>query len=122
MIHRGLLWTAILGGFLLPASAQHNHDAGHPDYRLWKSLRAPASCCNEHDCSSVKESEHRETDTGPELLIGGQWCPVQQRHRLIGPPRSRQSPDWSVPHACIQPGPPEGGCERLLCYQGAGGF
>lgn len=116
------IWAAIMAAFLLPASAQHNHHLGHAEgYHDWTSLRAPSSCCNERDCGSLKASEHRETDTGPEILIGGQWCPVLQKHRLT----RGKSPDWSTPHACIQIGTPyntEAPCERLLCYTPAGGF
>jgi hypothetical protein len=107
--------AAILGCFLLPAKAQHDHAAGHNDYHGWSSQITP-NCCNNHDCRGLEAKETRETATGTEISIDGQWCPILPEHRLV---RGR-SPDWSVNHACIMP---HGhGCTRLLCYTPAGGF
>jgi hypothetical protein len=103
-----------------PAGAQHNHGAGHGEYQGWASGVTP-NCCDNRDCGALKESEHRQTETGPQILIDGEWCPVLRQHYLT---RGR-SPDWSTPHACIQlkfPGLSGEGCARLLCYTPAGGF
>jgi hypothetical protein len=99
----------------VPASAQHNHSAGHDQYKDWSS-RKIANCCNEQDCSGVDDSRIRQTSTGTEVLISGQWCPVLREHYLT----RGKSPDWSVNHACIRAY--GDGCERLLCFSGKGGF
>ena len=79
------------------ALGQHNHDAGHSDYIDWRSQRAPQSCCNDHDCGSLKDDDVRQTATGPEVKVGGDWCPVLPEHYLT----RGKSPGWSVAHACI---------------------
>jgi hypothetical protein len=112
--------AAILGGFLLPALAQHNHSDGHDVYRTWKSPRAPQSCCNEQDCSGIDDSEVRQTATGTQVRIDGEWCPVLSIHYLI--PGSGKSPDWAVNHACVRKYSSASPCERLLCFMPKGGF
>jgi hypothetical protein len=116
---RLLIWAAIMAAFLLPAKAQHNHDYGHNSYQGWASQITP-NCCDNRDCGSLKPEEHRETATGPEILIDGEWCPVPRAAFLT----KGRSPDWSVPHACIRIKHPAStpGCDRLLCYSPAGGF
>lgn len=103
-----------------PAIAQHNHDAGHDEYRKWKSQRAPHSCCNEEDCSEIEDAEVRETATGTQVRIDGEWCPVLREHYLI--PGTGKSPNWSTNHACVRKylGVPP--CGRLLCFMPKGGF
>jgi hypothetical protein len=100
----------------LPVYAQHNHGAGHSEYKDWKSRKAPISCCDERDCGVIDDTEVRHTTTGTQVLISGEWCPVLQEHNLT----RGKSPDWSVNHACIRP--TGDGCERLLCFTPKGGF
>lgn len=103
-----------------PALAQHNHDRGHNDYLDWAS-RLTGNCCSDKDCGSLKDDEIRETETGTEIKIGGEWCPVLPMHRII----RGKSPDWSVSHACVRPQqyfPDVRPCDRLLCFTGRGGF
>jgi hypothetical protein len=98
------------------ADAQHNHGAGHGEYHDWRSRKAPHSCCNEQDCGAMTDAEVRETETGTQVLVSGEWCPILPEHKLT---RGR-SPDWSVNHACIRP---HGhGCDRVLCFIPRGGF
>lgn len=113
-----LIAAVLVAAFSFPALAQHSHDAGHGDYKDWASQRAN-SCCSDRDCGSLKDSEVRNTATGTQVLISGQWCPVLREHYLI----RGKSPDWSVPHACIRPwSNTDDPCERLLCFSGPGGF
>jgi hypothetical protein len=111
--------AAIIAALLIPANAQHNHGAGHSDYQGWAS-QLVGNCCDNRDCGSLKQTEHRETETGPQVLIDGEWCPVLKQHYVI----RGKSPNWETPHACIRIKSPysPGGCERLLCYMGAGGL
>ncbi len=111
------LGAVLVAALLIPANAQHNHAQGHNDYQGWAS-QVTSNCCNNQDCRGLRDDETRETATGTEILIEGQWCPVLQQHRLI---RGR-SPDWSVNHACITTGSHGGTCGRLLCYTPKGGF
>lgn len=108
-----VLWAA----FLIPAQAQHNHAQGHGEYQNWSS-RKTANCCNDRDCGILSDHEIRETPTGTEVLIGGEWCPVLPEHRLI----RGKSPDWSWAHACINPAEYVPACGRLLCFTPKGGF
>lgn len=105
-----LLWSGC-------ALAQHNHGAGHGEYQGWSS-RKTANCCDNRDCGSLRDDEVRETETGTQVLIAGQWCPVLQMHRLV----KGKSPDWSSAHACVQPNPTQQPCDRLLCFTNKGGF
>jgi hypothetical protein len=115
-----LIAILLLLFIIAPAQAQHNHSAGHSDYLNWAS-RKISNCCDNRDCGALKEGEVRETSSGPEVKIAGQWCPVLREHYII----KGKSPDWSVAHACIgnssyhETLPP---CERLLCYSAPGGF
>jgi hypothetical protein len=112
----------ILGVFLffvfglMPAVAQHNHGEGHHDYLTWSSTKTD-NCCNNQDCGELKDDEWRETNTGIEIKIAEQWCPVRQEHFII----RGKSPDWSKAHACIQADVNfstgrKSPCERLLCF------
>lgn len=110
-------WIVLaLCAWALPALAQHNHGAGHNDYLGWSSQKV-ANCCNNQDCGALNDDEVRETQTGPEVRIGDQWCPVLRQHYLV----RGKSPDWNTPHACVRKYG-EAGCERLLCYTPKGGF
>jgi hypothetical protein len=102
-----------------PAAAQHQHAQGHGEYQDWASQKT-GNCCNNDDCGTLDDPEVRETTTGTEIAIDGQWCPVTPQHYII----KGKSPDWTKAHACVQkksayssPNP----CERLLCYSGPGG-
>lgn len=102
------------------AYGQHNHHRGHGHYKDWASERV-GNCCSDDDCGELNDDELRETATGPEVKIAGQWCPVLRHHFII----RGKSPDASVPHACIGnrghwlDKPP---CERLLCFMGKAGI
>lgn len=96
---------------------EHNmrdHAAGHGEYLQWSSKKV-ANCCNNQDCRGLSAAELRESASGPEILIDGQWCPVLREHYLT----RGKSPDWNVSHACIRV--TGEGCDRLLCYTGPGG-
>jgi hypothetical protein len=114
-----IVLAAIMAAFLLPVHAQHNHDAGHDEYADWSS-RKVSNCCNRMDCGSVDDTEIKETETGPFVLILGEWCPVLREHYLT---RGR-SPDWGVAHMCVTKGQYFTGktCDRLLCFTPKGGF
>ncbi len=112
---RLLLAAALAGVMLLPVQAQHNHNAGHGDYQGWSSQKV-TNCCDDRDCGELKDDEIRQTETGPQVLISGQWCPVLREHYLV----KGKSPDWSVAHACVTRSGE--GCNRLLCFSGPGGF
>jgi hypothetical protein len=116
---RAALMAALVAAFSFSALAQHNHGAGHGEYQGWASGVTP-NCCDNRDCGALKETEHRQTATGPQILIDGEWCPVLRQHYLT----KGRSPDWSTPHACIRIKHPAAtpGCDRLLCYTPAGGF
>lgn len=100
---------------LVPVMAQHNHAAGHNDYRQWSSQKV-RDCCNNLDCGSLNDDEWREGPDGPEILIEGQWCPVKQEHFLV----RGKSPDGEHAHACVRKGPnvTQPPCDRLLCFVG----
>lgn len=108
---RGWAIAAIFAAFFVPAGAQHNHGAGHSEYMGWAS-RKVANCCDDRDCGMLSENEIRETKTGTEILIGGEWCPVLPEHWLT----KGKSPDSSVAHACINPAEYTPACSRLLCF------
>ena len=112
-----LIIAALVAVFSFQAQAQHNHGAGHDEYQGWAS-RKVSNCCNNQDCGALKPDEIRETDTGPQVLISGQWCPVLREHYLT---RGR-SPDWSTPHACVRQSQAIDPCDRLLCFTPSGGF
>ncbi len=117
---RGLFVSAALVAVFLcavAARAQHNHGAGHSEYQGWSSGKV-GNCCDDRDCGALKEDELRETATGLQVRIDGQWCPVLRQHYLT----RGKSPDWSVAHACVSPAPYADPCERLLCFTPAGGF
>lgn len=110
-----------------PALAQHNHGAGHNDYKGWATPTI-ADCCNNRDCGSMHDDDVRDSAKGTEIKIEGQWCPVLPKHYIT----KGKSPDWNKSHACVRPkanGCDEGGCyedttspcERLLCFGGKGG-
>ncbi len=107
-------------GMTAPALAQHNHSRGHDDYKDWFSRKASNGCCNNDDCGHLTGDDLRETSSGPQVKIEGQWCPILQEHYTT----KGQSPDASVPHACVGKNsywlsqPP---CDRLLCFMGQGG-
>lgn len=110
-----------------PSNAQDRHSHGHNDYLNWSS-EVTANCCNSTDCRYLEDSEVRENSAGTAIEISGQWCAVEQKHRI----KKGQSPDWSKYHACVQPdhanwSRPDGTvgkkapCERLLCFVTKGG-
>lgn len=102
------------------AQAQHNHGHGHHEYQNWSSGKV-ANCCNRDDCGGLQSTELRETATGPQVLIAGEWCPVLREHYLT----RGKSPDWSVAHVCVGKNPywlSKPPCERLLCFLSAGGL
>jgi hypothetical protein len=47
----------VLFGWTL-AQAQHNHSAGHDEYKNWFS-RDGAACCSSADCGTVKPEDER---------------------------------------------------------------
>ena len=102
------------------ALSQHNHERGHDDYIAWSSGKT-GNCCNNDDCGSLHKDEIRDTASGVEVKIVGQWCPVLREHFIV----KGKSPDWNTAHACVGKGeywlslPP---CERLLCYVGKSGY
>ena len=49
---------------IVPASAQHNHDHGHDDYKIWRSEKAPHSCCNFEDCQEMEDASVGKPSTG----------------------------------------------------------
>jgi hypothetical protein len=114
-----LLFVAAFFGamYAVPIYAQHNHERGHNDYKGWSSGKTP-NCCDNQDCGALKDDEVRQTDSGTEVLISGEWCPVLRQHWTK--PGAR-SPDWNTAHACIRKSSPTN-CERLLCFMGKGGF
>lgn len=124
---RALLNPAVAGFLLIlatascgtPALAQHNHERGHNDYLGWAS-GVTTNCCNNQDCGLLKDDEVRDTTTGTQVKIDGQWCPVERRHYIT----KGKSPDWNVSHACIKRRdyfPDMAPCDRLLCFSGRGG-
>lgn len=119
-MHRILAAAALLCALLgHPAFAQHNHDRHHDDYKSWAS-EVTSNCCNNQDCGVLREDDVRDTATGTQVKIEGQWCPVERKHYLT----RGKSPDWNASHACVgnssywKEKPP---CERLLCFTGRGG-
>jgi hypothetical protein len=121
------VWMAgvsiFVAGWLLATGivvwAQHNHARGHNDYLGWSSGKIN-NCCNNDDCGTLKDDEVRETATGTQVLIAGEWCPVLREHYIT----RGKSPDWNATHACVGKTPyytamPP--CERLLCFSGKGG-
>lgn len=101
------------------AAAQHNHDRHHSDYLNWSSGKV-SNCCNSDDCGALNDDEMRETSSGTEVLIAGQWCPVLRQHYLT----RGKSPDWNSAHACVGKNPywlDKPPCERLFCFSGKGG-
>ncbi len=121
MTKRGLLASVLMTGafllFMAGVSAQHNHSAGHSEYQGWSSGKV-GNCCDDRDCGALRDDDVRETQTGPQVRIDGQWCPVQRQHYLT----RGKSPDWSVPHACVSVQPAADPCDRLLCFTPRGGF
>jgi hypothetical protein len=109
-----------------PAHAQENHDQHHAQYQNWQS-NTGFSCCNNNDCGELPAKDVREHDGQTEILVkdpaGDEWCPVTKDHLInqsLGP---RQSPDWSVAHACIlQSFPDRKACERFKCFMPAAKF
>ena len=101
------------------AFGQHNHAQGHADYQGWSSTKT-GNCCDNRDCGVIADSDIREINTGRQIKINGEWCPILREHYII----RGKSPDWNVFHACINrninwTGDP---CQRLLCFSGKGGF
>lgn len=118
-----LRWAAaavFLAGLAFYAFADdpsYMHAQGHDEYRSWTSRKMPQGCCSNQDCSPLKPEQWRETNSGIEVEIEGQWCPVTPEHFVIT--RGAKSPDGEMAHACINRRaymiPP---CARLLCYMG----
>lgn len=118
----GLL-TIIISAMLLSfamivAFGQNNHAAGHNLYQGWASKKIN-NCCNNEDCGVLSSSEWRNTNTGTEVRVFNEWCPVLSEHRVI----QGKSPDASRPHACVdrKVSSWRKGCDRLLCFMGDGG-
>lgn len=101
------------------AYGQEHHAQGHADYQNWASPKT-SFCCNNQDCGALPDSQTRNVETGTQVLIAGQWCPVLMEHRVV----KGKSPDWQHRHACIRAaqdvdnGDP---CQRLLCFMEGGG-
>ena len=96
------------------------HHQHHNVYQNWSSLKT-SNCCNNDDCGTLDLTDVRETKSGTEVRVGVEWCPVLREHFII---RGR-SPDWTVPHACINKKPYASFtsvCDRLLCFAGTGGI
>ncbi len=104
-------------GTLTPVMAQHNHDRYHVDYQSWSASKV-ANCCSNQDCGELKDEDVRQTATGTEIKIAGEWCPVRPEHFII----RGKSPDWNIAHACVSQSEAMPPCERLLCFTGKGGF
>lgn len=107
--------------FMRGVRAQDRHHQGHNDYLNWSS-GVTENCCNSTDCRYLEDNEVRESSAGTLINIGGQWCPVEQKHRI----KKGQSPDWSKYHACVQPdvnysAGKKAPCDRLLCFVTKGG-
>jgi hypothetical protein len=100
------------------AQAQHNHAAGHDEYKNWVS-RDNAACCNRSDCGTVKPEDERIEGGQHQIKIEGTWCPIKPGMYL----RTGKSPDWSSSHACVWPNwsGDKDVCSRLKCYMAAGG-
>lgn len=125
----GFLFGCGAGLFVTTARAQHNHAAGHSDYKDWASERTD-NCCDDRDCGALEDGEWRESAAGTEVKIEGQWCPVLRQHWI----KRGRSPDWNKAHACIQHRSgtmcddgacyedERNPCELLLCFSGKGGF
>jgi hypothetical protein len=56
----------------------------------------------------LNETDWREEQTGTHVPIFGEWYPVLPQHYII----RGKSPDWNVPHACINKK-----CEPGLCHE-----
>ena len=99
------------------AQAQHNHSAGHDEYKNWAS-RDGAACCNKSDCGTVKPEDERIEGGKHQIRIEGKWCPILPGMYL----RTGKSPDWSSSHACVWPnwGGDQDVCSRLKCYLSGG--
>ncbi len=102
---------------VMPASAQQNHERHHDDYKSWSSTKT-SNCCNNQDCGTLADEDVRNTPTGTEVKIDGEWCPVKPEHFIV----KGKSPDWNVAHACILQTKAVATCDRLLCFSGKGGF
>jgi hypothetical protein len=129
-----LLWA-------VTALAQHNHDAGHNDYRDWASQKT-GNCCNERDCGELAPDEWRETPDGTEVKLKDRyygtegrwgdgryshviernrevWCPIKPEHRVL--PGTARSPNYDAPHLCARQysaSAHEDPCERIRCFMG----
>lgn len=121
MIYRYWWWILTILFFVAfmcgQAWPQHQHAQGHSEYLNWRSQKTD-NCCSDRDCGGVNDNEVRNTRTGYEILIAGQWCPVLSTHFLT----RGKSPDWSVNHACISQNTELSPCDRLLCFNPKGGF
>lgn len=99
-----------------PAGAQHNHDAGHPEYRNWVNGNG-IGCCNNHDCGEVDDADVRQGAAAVEVRVDGEWCPVEPWMYL----RGGNAPNWAVNHACVVPDSASltdrRPCSRLICFQ-----
>ena len=96
------------------AYGEDRHAQGHVDYSTWASKKT-GNCCSNQDCHYLNDEEWQENDTGTQVRIEGQWCPVLSEHWLV----EGRSPDWEHAHACISPkypGNTQSPCERLLCF------
>lgn len=115
-----LALCVIWGMAALADDQSYLHARGHDEYKSWTSLRMPGGCCSNQDCAPLDKERWRETETGTEIEIEGQWCPVKREHFLT----KGKSPDWTTAHACIRqrfPGSNVTACERLLCFVGTPG-
>jgi len=107
-------------GFTVSALAQHNHTQHHASYQSWVN-KDGKGCCNDRDCGELADQDERNTATGTEVRIEGQWCPVLTYHYL----KSGNAPNWQTSHVCVSltlADDDRGPCQRLLCYQPKPGF
>lgn len=120
MARRAVVTLVLLLALTIPSPADDHsylHAQGHDEYKTWTSRRMPGGCCSNQDCAPLKPEQWRESETGTEVEIEGQWCPVKHEHFLT----RGKSPNWEVAHACIRPRYPGSNvapCERLLCFAG----
>lgn len=97
----------------LNAQTMHDHAQFHYAYQNWRN-GIPQGCCNNMDCSPIRDDEERTVRGQLQVRVKGEWCPVLSHHYLT----QGNVPDASVSHICVSGH--YGGrtpCEQLICYQ-----
>lgn len=110
-----ILFFLFIWALCQPASAQHDHAAGHAYYSKWTNQNGQL-CCNNADCGSLKPEEEKQENGKLMVKIEGQWCEVKPHMYL----KTGNAPDWSSSHVCVWPdyeGRGSSACSRLMCYQ-----